>query len=69
MSPDLKPDSSKLLARLLRLPAWRVGIALLGCASATLYVAAMELDALLSQVLAAFATGGAFMVGLGRFEG
>lgn len=60
--------SNSLLKRILRLPAWRAGFGLLGIASAGVYITAMGLDALLSQVLAAFATGGSVMVGLGRSE-
>lgn len=54
------------LRRLLKLPVWRVGVALLGIASASVYVTALELDALLSQVFAAFAAGGAVMLSTGR---
>ena len=65
---DPKPRPS-VLARFLHLPAWRVGLGILGIASATVYVTALELDALMSQVLAAFATGGSVMISLGRFDG
>ena len=65
-SPRPRPS---VLARVLHLPAWRVGLGLLGLASAMVYVMALEFDALMSQVFAAFATGGSVMISLGRFEG
>ena len=54
------------LRRLLRMPAWRAGVGLLIVASAFVYVTALALDALVAQVFAAFAGGGAAMISCGR---
>lgn len=68
--PPGGPDRPvSIISRILRMPAWRVGLGMLGVASAMVYLTALEFNALMSQVLAAFATGGSVMISLGRFDG
>lgn len=55
----MKPN---LLKRILGLSAWRAGVSVLALASIGVYATAMELDALVSQVLSAFAVGISTMV-------
>jgi len=67
LDPQATPSERRTLTRrLLKLPVWRVGVGLLGVAAASVYVTALELDALLSQVFAAFAAGGAVMISAAR---